>query len=63
MNETKTELLWTLAEKVNGRWEKRSTLGFRMKSTAVRVYQNQLLDGFFSGKKLELRRMKFEVQG
>ena len=50
---------YALFEKVNGKWERLSAAAY-YKETAVFIWQNALLEGFFNGKQRELRPVKEE---
>jgi len=50
--------LYSLFEKVNGRWVRQSGLALR-KSAAVRIFQNALLNGFFAGRHVALRPVPY----
>jgi hypothetical protein len=52
--------LYALYEMVDGKWVRRSRYAYR-KSSAVRLFQSSLLEGFFSGKRVELRPTKVEM--
>ncbi len=54
--------LYSLFEKVNGKWERQSGLALH-KSSAVRVFQNALLNGFFAGREVSLRVVKPSMTG
>jgi hypothetical protein len=49
--------VWALCEKVSGKWVPVSTLVFKKKESAIRIFQDRLLDSFFSGKGLELKKI------
>jgi hypothetical protein len=52
-----TRRLYGLFEKIDGKWVRlHPTMGYT-KETAVRVFQGALLDGFFSGRHIELRTL------
>ena len=51
MKETR---LYSLFEKQEGKWVRQSGLALR-KSSAVRIFQNALLNGFFAGRQVSLR--------
>lgn len=52
---------WGLFEKVGGKWVRLHPTRSYGKATAVRVFQSELLSGFFAGKTVELRPVKVDV--
>ncbi len=54
--------LYSLFEKVNGKWVRQSGLALH-KASAVRVFQNALLNGFFAGREVSLRVVKPSLTG
>ena len=49
--------MYSLFENINGRWVRLDQYAY-VKTSAVRIYQSRLLDGFFAGRKIELRVAK-----
>ena len=49
--------LYSLFECVDGKWIRLDQYAY-VKTSAVRIYQSRLLDGFFAGRKIELRVIK-----
>lgn len=50
----KQKRLYSLFEKTNGKWVRVTDRAYT-KQTAIRVFQDKLLEGFFAGRKTELR--------
>lgn len=48
---------YSLFERIGGTWKRISDSEFD-KQTAIRVYQNRLLDGVFTGRVREIRRTR-----
>ena len=49
--------LYSLFERVDGKWVRLNQCAY-VKKSAIRIYQSRLLDGFFAGRKIELRVVK-----
>lgn len=49
--------LYSLYEKRDGRWIRLSEASY-IKQTAIRVFQSDLLNGFFEGRRVELRPVR-----